>query len=268
MAVCVGLCGCGGSTGNNAMATSDLSMPGASDLAMAATPDLATGPDMAVLFVTLNGKITDFTTMKAVVGAKVCVYPAMSPCATTDDGGSYSVELPASNAATGVLVSDAAGQHLSTLSLLTSATDNSTDSIFLMSSGTATLLYNDGGLLVQAGLGILAATATDKNGKPLAGASFTIRPPTGVGPYYFNAQGMLDPNATSTNSSGLSMVIGSPSGDYTLQVTGPPGATSCSLLPSAPTGSPVKYGWKIADPAGSTIRIIADTVTSAAFSCK
>jgi hypothetical protein len=215
---------------------------------------MASGPTVA-----LTGTVIDYSSSMPMAGVSVCVYsnPSMQPCVTTDASGAYSIEAPASS---NVMLALTATGHLDDYSeYVTSTTAPPTHQNSLFSTGTVQLLGSLVGMTAdptKAQLGLIAFSSATEN---LAGATFTVTPMGGAGPYYI-ANGVPSTTATATDSSGTAFIINAPPGTYEVSATAP--GVICK--PALGDGQ----AWPGSDTEHGKVLGIANGATPIAFDCE
>jgi hypothetical protein len=221
---------------------------------LAGNVDLANTPTINV-----SGTIVDLHDGKPIAGATACQWPTLAPCSTAQNDGAYSLALPANAAQTGVLYS-AAGHFTSLAQYNTGALDIHADAYDLLRLSDGSLLSAPVGQTIQAGGAILGVSFARADKTPVAGASITIAPTSGAGPFYYGMSGMPDKNATSTSSNGAAYALNMNAGDVQVTASAPNGLYCTIAMPG--------QGWVGSKPEIAKVTLLADTITFIAFRCQ
>jgi hypothetical protein len=182
--------------------------------------------------VTVSGVVTEFNpvatgTPKLVEGAQVCIKDS-TLCATTDTLGAYSIANVPSGIESALLVTKTDYANTAVVGVVDS-TDMTIDvllppagiaQIFALAAGFTWPLGTNGVVLTQA----FETVNTDAGAllDPVAGATFTITPNTGVkGPIYVSDSNYPEPTLTMTSIQGWGGFGDVVAGEYTVKVAKP-----------------------------------------------
>jgi hypothetical protein len=219
------LLACGGST---------TQPDGGSDAAVDGTPvhdasaDVVDAAD-ASTSITFSGTTVVSPSAAPLAGVDVCVFQHMEiPCATSDPSGAFSLPLPM-NSNTGLTL--VLSGYASVLVPLTVAEADITGYEIGVPSASARMsMYTAFGATypdTTNGLVMLAGTLEGQNELGLAGATGTLAPSSGTGPFYLDASGNPAPAATSTSTYSVVFFAGVSPGTYTGQL-GPTTSFGCT----------------------------------------
>jgi hypothetical protein len=192
-------------------------------------------------------------------GVKVCVFrhPEM-PCATSDGKGAFSIDLP-SNSETGVTLEKSG--YVNVLVPLLVGTATLTYTIGVPTELSRKQLYAAYGVTypdAAHGFVQLIGTLQGKFELGLDGATGSIDPSTGTGPFYVDANGAAAPSATSTSA--YSAIY--------FATLAPNDSTVAKLAPTTLSCAQNFGGWPTAQMNGTRFPIAAGFETHVGLSCK
>ena len=183
-----------------------------------------------------------------IVRVKVCLLNQGDvPCVNTDDDGGYAISVPGLPIDADIAVTDTRSGYLGNVSLLHETTTqtvwpasmtllNNSEAITLLATHAGFTYDNESVSDPSGGTGFIRLRVYDLGFTPLAGATATLSPPSGMGPIYGDLSGAPDPSLALTTSSGVMMFGNIPPGTVTITVTVP--AMSCGVR----VGGAVAFG--------------------------
>jgi hypothetical protein len=227
----------GGTGGSSASGGSGGSTTGGGTGGVAGSADSGTGgaggglpeggPPVAVTGVVTEFNPTNTGAPVLVAGAQVCIKDS-TLCATSDSAGVYFIPAVPSGIESALLVTKTNYMNTAVVGVV-ATTDMTIDvlfpptsiaQIFALAAGFTWPLDQNGVMLAQA----FETVNTDAGAllDPVAGATFTITPSTGiVGPVYVSDQNFPEPAATSTSIQGWGGFGDAAVGEYTIKVAKP-----------------------------------------------
>jgi hypothetical protein len=194
-------------------------------------------------------------------GVKVCVYPALTDCATTDATGQATLSLAAGTEVVLSFDATAAGHTKLLVPLRTPATDFSFAPL-ITSTATAQAVATAGGWTLDPTKGAIIGEAVGlaSSGQPppfVDGVTMALTPSSGTGPAYFDSNSLPNPSlsATTAGGDGLGLFGNVDPGDYEVRFSG----KTCSAGPTA---------WKGTSPDSARAPAVAGYLTLVVASCQ
>jgi hypothetical protein len=246
---------CGSSSNGVGSADSGAKGSGGSD---AGVPDAShawqTASD-AGQTVNLDEQVIDSPSFTALAGVKVCVYPALTVCQTTDQDGHAVLSLPANSS---VAIAFEAVDHHPLLITITTRDVDLMAGVYLNTRSVEPAWADAAGFTVDPAKGMIFGEALGQ----LDGVTMTLTPSSGAGPVYFGGGNLpgdiIQPDktatATSTSGYGSALFANVAPGDYTVSFSG----TLCSIGTS---------GWQGIGQGVARVPVVAGYLTSVAADC-
>jgi hypothetical protein len=195
----------------------------------------------------------------AIAGVTVCVYnhPEL-PCTTSDASGAFTIALP-ETAKTGVLFD--APTHGSVLIAVETGVNDFSSEVITMEPTTELQAYfaAAGTPYPNPGDGFLWVRATASGSCCEPGATFSLSPASGVGPFYADATGLENATLVATTTYGLARFGAlAPAASLEVDVQCPPGKFTQTSY----------FGWPVSGaPAKVDLPIVAGYETHVGFDC-
>lgn len=173
------------------------------------------GPNSDPNQVSLSGAVFDFAGLAPLEGVQICIFEDSSiPCAMSDENGRYAVRA---NKNTDVIVEYELAGYMTKLRHIRLAAEDRDLSIFNMESDArVTELLGQAGVTRVPGTCIAAVQVSGQRD----GATATLVPGGGDGPFYTTTNEDIDPQLTGTTADGLGVAVfvNVPPGDYSMVV--------------------------------------------------
>lgn len=191
--------------------------------------------------------------------ATVCVFDSPgTPCTKSAADGTFDIALPA-NAETGIQISKT-GRGSILIAIETSDRDASGAVLGVPTTAQLASYYGAAGTpYPDAGHGFLAVFVQPgndfQNGQP--GATVTLTPGGGGGPFYGDAQAMPDATLTMTSTSGVVRFGALAEGEQDVEATCPPGTSAQSVF----------FGWSGGSTSAARVPIVEGFETRVGFGC-
>jgi hypothetical protein len=222
---------------------------------MDASPDVA--PDAAEDTVPMNGTtvLSPNGTPLGLVDICVFQHPEL-PCTTSDGSGGFAIDLPASSE-TGLTLERSGYQ--SVLVPLTTAGAPLTYTIGVPTTASRTTLYGGFGAAypdTTNGYVMLVGTLKGQTELGLDGATASLTPASGGGPFYLDTSGNPAPSATSTSTYSEIFFANVAPGTYT-----------ATLAPSTMTCTKNFGGWQAQQLDSARFPIVAGYETHVGMAC-
>ena len=210
--------------------------------------------DAGVTGARLFGSVSDIITRRGLQGVEVCVQNRQPefPCSTTGGGGQYALDAPAGE---DIVFIYSGGGILPTVVHLQLPLGPTRFNVQVLSQVMVPGLANGFGQQIDATKGYVSFTSGMAGNRGLAGVTGSIAPGSGAGPFYLGANGLPDPQAVQTTSSGTGTFINVNPGMVNVSVT-PPNTHICP-----PYGLAVTQGnaWRLP--------VVAGHLSIAVFEC-
>lgn len=209
-----------------------------------------------------NGKVIDGTLAveTPVSGAKVCLLPGKTVCATATSSGLFLINVPAA----GEVALSVEASGYGSLVYLVKAQDFSllaTYIVPLSTTSSTSAYFTAVGVTLDKAKGIVSLGAYESpayGAKGVSGVSVSISPAPSGAMIYTDASGMPDKTLTSTSSTGFGAVANVVPGDY--QATFSHATKSCALE--------MGDGWPGTTASSAKLKVMAEHSTWIAVVCK
>jgi hypothetical protein len=162
------------------------------------------------------------TLVNALAGVKVCIYPALTECQTSDTGGHLVLPVPA-NSPVAISVDGTAVDHGKLLLTVMTSSADSSGPLNLLTLADEKTWADAAGFTNDTAKGTIIGEAVGQ----LDGVTMTLTPSSGAGPVYLGHSVLPDKTLTATTASGSGLAIFGDiaPGDYMVSFSGNP----CSI---------------------------------------
>ncbi len=193
-----------------------------------------------------------FEELEPLDGARVCLHGAADRCATTDADGAYRLERIPANAEVALAIEREAHQG----ALLPLVTDErpAVADVALEPAETIETRNAAAGATPDATLGSLGFVAVDDSA--LSGVSASFDPPAGAGPFYIDADRVVDPGLDATSARGFGFALDLRPGEANVHFSHSERACDAALL-----------GWPGSEPGVVRAPVAAGLETAVVVRC-